>query len=157
NDLGAAAPDLSGQFKATGRVSGTTDNLSSITDISGGVAAKGMSLGDLTAYIAVYGLPWQPNGQITAHGSPLHPPCDVAIAMRRQSDGVAIDIKRASWKSLQAGGALALPIATTVPTGSLHVTMARLADLAPLVAQPITGSVQAGLDATADKLHLTLQ
>ena len=33
-----------------------------------------------------------------------------------------------------------------VPTGNLHVAMTRLADLAPLVGQPIAGSVQATLD-----------
>jgi translocation and assembly module TamB len=157
NDLGAADPGLSGQFKATGRVSGATDNLSSTTDISGGGAAKGMSSGDLTAHIAIDGLPAKPRGQITAQGSLLDAPVDVAIAMRRQSDAVAIDIQRASWKSLQASGALEVPIATMVPAGNVHIAMTRLADLAPLVGQPIAGSVQAALDATADKLHLTLQ
>ncbi len=66
------------------------------------------------------------------------------MAMRRQSDGLAIDIQRAAWKSLQAGGALELPTATMVPARqTCMLAMTRLADLAPLVGQPIAGSAQA--------------
>ena len=79
------------------------------------------------------------------------------MAMRRTSDGFAIDIQRASWKSLQAGGTLQMPTSTMVPAGNLHIAMTRMADLAPLVGRPMAGSLDAALNATADKLHLTLR
>ena len=106
NDLAAADPGLSGAvFKTTGRVSGATDNLSSITDINGGVRGEGDVIGD-SAHIAIDGLPAKPRRSDHGARFAARAPVDVAIAMRRQTDGVAIDIQRASWKSLQAGGTL---------------------------------------------------
>ncbi|HTI84648.1 MAG TPA: translocation/assembly module TamB domain-containing protein [Acetobacteraceae bacterium] len=156
SDLAAAEPSLQGQLQATGKVSGATDDLSLTTDINGGVATRGYSSGALTAHIAASGLPNNPNGRITVQGSLLDAPVDLAVAMRRTSDGLAVDIQKANWKSLDAGGALQMPMATMVPAGDLHVSMKRLADLEPLLRRKIAGSVEAALNATPDKLHLTL-
>ena len=156
SDLAAAEPSLQGQLQATGKVSGTTDDLSLTTDINGGVATRGYSSGALTAHIVANGLPNNPSGTITVQGTLLDAPVDLAVAMRRTSDGLAVDIQKADWKSLQAGGALQMPTATMVPTGDLHVSMKRLADLEPLLKRKVAGSVEAALNATPDKLHLTL-
>lgn len=157
SDLTAAEPSLAGQFMATGRVSGTTDNLAMISDINGGVSARGMSSGELKAHIAIDGLPNAPSGQITAQGTLLDAPVNVAVAMRRDSNGLSIEIQQAKWKSLEAGGAVELPTSTMVPAGKVHLAMTRLADVAPLVGRAIAGSVKVSLDATADKLHATAQ
>ena len=156
SDLAAAEPTLQGQFQATGKVTGTTDNLNLTSDMNGGVAMRGMSSGALTAHIEANGLPNNASGSITAQGSLLDSPVDVAVAMRRTSDGFAIDIQRASWRSLQASGALTMPTSTMVPAGDLHISMTRLADVAPLVGKPVSGSLNAALNATPDKLHATL-
>lgn len=156
-DLAAADPSLRGQLQATGKVSGTTDNLNLTSDINGGVATRGVSSGALTAHIAVRGLPNNPSGTITAQGALLDAPVDLAVAMQRTSDGFAVDIQRASWKSLQAGGTLQMPTSTMVPSGNLHIAMTRMADLAQLVGKPVAGSLDAALNATPDKLHLTLR
>ena len=47
NDLAAAEPHLGGQFKATGTVAGRVDDLRLTADITGSVAAQGMSSGAL--------------------------------------------------------------------------------------------------------------
>lgn len=156
DDLAAAEPDLQGQLQATGKVSGATDNLSLTTDINGGVATRGYSSGALTAHIAANGLPDNPNGTISMQGTLLDAPVDLAVAMRRTGDGLAVDIQKANWKSLKASGALQMPTATMVPAGDLHLSMTRLADLEPLLGRKVAGSVEAALNATPDKLHLTL-
>lgn len=156
-DLAAADPSLQGQLQATGKVSGATDNLDVTSDINGGVATRGLSSGGLAAHIAVNGLPNNPSGTITAQGSLLDAPVDLAVAMQRTGDGFAIDIQRATWKSLQAGGTLQMPTSTMVPAGNLHVAMTRMADLAPLLGRPLAGSLDAALNATPEKLHLTLR
>ncbi len=156
SNLAAAEPSLQGQLQATGKVSGATDDLSLTTDINGGVATRGYSSGALNAHIAASGLPNNPNGTITVQGTLLDAPVDLAVAMRRTSDGLAVDIQKANWKSLDAGGALQMPTATMVPAGDLHVSMTRLADLEPLLGRKVAGSVEAALNATPDKLHLTL-
>lgn len=155
-DLAAAEPSLQGQLQATGKVSGAMDDLSLTTDINGGVATRGYSSGALTAHIAASGLPNNPSGTITVEGSLLDAPVDLALAMRRTSDGLAVDIQKASWKSLEAGGAVQVPTATMVPAGDMHLSMKRLADLEPLLRRKVAGSVEAALKATPEKLHLTL-
>ncbi len=157
NDLAAVEPTLAGQLQATGKVSGATDDLALTADINGGVATRGMSAGALTMKINMHGLPRDPNATITAQGSLLDAPLNLAVSLKRQDNGLAIDIERASWKSLQAGGSLQMPTDTMVPAGSLHVAMTRLADLAPLVGRPLAGSLTAALDASPDKAHLTAE
>ncbi len=147
-DLAAAEPQLGGELRATGTIVGATDDLTMTADIGGSVAARGMSSGALTVRIDASGLPTHASGRITARGDLLGAPVDLAVALRQAGDGLAIDIERAAWKSLEAGGALQLPTATMLPTGNLHVAMTRLADLAPLVGQPIGGNVRATLTAT---------
>ena len=148
SDLAAAEPRLAGELKATGKITGTTDDVSMTADVGGSVAAHGMSSGALTMRIEANGLPGHPSGRITANGELLDAPIELAVALRQAGDGLAIDIERATWKSLEAGGALQLPTATMVPIGNLHVAMTRLADLTPLVGQPIAGSVRATLAAS---------
>ena len=148
NDLAAAEPSLGGQLRATGTIAGALDDIGVTADIGGTVAAQGISSGALTAKIEASGLPRHPSGHIVAGGELLGAPVDVAVALRQANDGLAIDIERASWKSLEAGGALQLPAATMVPVGDLHLAMMRLADLSPLVGRPVAGNVRATLNAT---------
>ncbi|HME20094.1 MAG TPA: translocation/assembly module TamB domain-containing protein [Acetobacteraceae bacterium] len=148
SDLAAAEPQLGGQLRATGTINGATDDLTMTADIDGSLAVRGMSSGTLSMRVDASGLPMHAGGRITARGDLLGAPVDLAVALRQADDGLAIDIERAAWKSLDVGGALQLPTATMVPTGNLHVAMTRLADLAPLIGQPIGGSVQATLTAT---------
>jgi translocation and assembly module TamB len=148
NDLAAAEPRLAGELQATGKVAGTTDDLNLTADLGGSVAAHGMSSGALAMNIEANGLPGHPSGWITAHGDLLNAPVELAVTLRQAGDGLAIDIERATWKSLEAGGALQVPTATMVPIGNMRLAMTRLADLAPLVGKPIAGSVQATLVAT---------
>jgi translocation and assembly module TamB len=156
SDLAAAAPTLAGQLQAKGQVGGTTDNLDLTADLTGGVATRGMSSGTLTSRIEVHGLPHDANARITAQGSLLDAPIDLAVALQQQPDGLSIDIERADWKSAHAEGAISLPTTTMVPAGKLRIAMGRLDDLAPLLGRTIAGSMSADLDATSDKARVSV-
>jgi translocation and assembly module TamB len=156
SDLAAAEPTLSGQLQANGHAGGTTDNLDLTADLTGGIAVRGTSSGTLTSHIEVHGLPNNPNARITAQGSLLDAPVELAVTLQRQADGLSIDIERAKWKSAHAEGTMSLPTSTMVPAGHLRVAMGRLDELAPLIGQRIAGSVTADLDASPAKAHLTL-
>jgi translocation and assembly module TamB len=149
SDLAAAEPRLGGELRATGAITGAIDSLNLTADIGGSVAAHGMSSGALSAHIEAIGLPNRPSGTITARGDLLDAPVDLAVSLRQADGGLAINIERANWKSLQASGALQLPAATMVPTGDLRLEMTRLADLAPLVGRPVAGSIRASVSAPA--------
>ena len=156
SDLAAAEPTLSGQLQANGHAGGATDNLDLTADLTGGVAVRGTSSGTLTSRIEVHGLPNNANARITAQGSLLDAPIELAVALQQQADGLAIDIERADWKSAHAEGAMNLPTSTMVPAGHVKIAMGRLDELAPLLGQRIAGSLNADLDASPAKAHLTL-
>ena len=156
NDLAAAEPSLGGQLRATGTVTGRIDDINLAADIGGNVTAQGMASGALSAHVEAHGLPNHPSGTVTARGDLLDAPLDLAVDLRQVSDGLAVDIQRASWKSFEAAGALQLPTATMVPTGDLHLKMTRLADLAPLIGRPIAGSLQAAISAPSGGPQSTL-
>jgi translocation and assembly module TamB len=156
SDLAAAEPTLSGQLQANGHAGGTTDNLDLTADLTGGVAVRGTSSGTLTSRIEVNGLPGNANARITAQGSLLDAPIELAATLQQQAEGLSLDIEQADWKSANAEGSISLPAATMVPAGHLRIAMGRLDELAPLIGQRIAGSLNGDLDASPAKAHLTL-
>ncbi|HUB44637.1 MAG TPA: translocation/assembly module TamB domain-containing protein [Acetobacteraceae bacterium] len=155
-DLAAVDPSLTGAINATGHVGGPEQDLAATVDLHGNVGTKGVESGPLTVRIAAQGLPKHPSGTVTAQGALLNAPVDLAADVSEQDGAIHVAVQRASWKSLQAGGALTLPSGARIPEGSLHVRMARLGDLAPLLHQALAGSIEAALDATQSTAKLTL-
>ena len=155
-DLAALDPSLDGAIAATGHLGGPEQDLAGTAELKGHVGAQGLESGPLTVRVAAQGLPDHPSGTIAAQGALLGAPIDLAAAVARQDGAIRVTVQRADWKSLQAGGALTLPAGAKVPQGSLHLRITRLADLAPLLHQPLTGSIDAMLDATQDTAKLTV-
>ena len=155
-DLSAVQPTLQGQMHAKGHIGGTTQDLTVAADLTGDVTAKGYKSGHFTAHLQAKGLPKTPSGRITAQGSLLGAPVELAMAAQKLANGayhVAID--RADWKSAHAQGALTVNPPALVPQGQLTFAMTRLADLDPLLHERLAGSVSAKLDATASEARLT--
>jgi len=158
SDLSMVAPQLGGEMAAKLHAAGPLEDLAAHADLTGRVAAKGMDSGPFTASLDATGLPGKPQATLAAQGSLLGAPLDLAASARRQDDGtLALDIQRAKWKSVEAGGAATLPRGATIPQGSLHLAVARLDDLAPLVGQKLAGSLTAALEADARRARLTLE
>jgi len=154
--LAALDPGLRGAIDASGHVGGPEQDLAATADLRGNIGTKGVDSGPLTLRIAAQGLPNHPSGTITAQGALLNAPIDLAAYVSRQDGAIHVDVRRAAWKSLEAGGALTLPAGAKVPEGHLHLRMTRLADLAPLLHQPLAGSIEAAVDATKTTAKLTL-
>ncbi len=158
-DLTAIQPTLSGRLDVKGRVGGKLDALAVQADIGADLAAKGYTSGHLTATLDATGLPAKPHATIEAGGTLLNAPLSLALTADEAGGAIKLDIGQASWKSLKAGGAASLIPPATLPTGSLHIDLGRLADLEPLLGRPIAGQANATLDSndTAAKLMLTLR
>ena len=158
-DLAALDPALIGAIDASGQISGPEQDLAATADLHGNIGARGVESGPVTVHIAAQGLPDHPSGTVTAQGALLNAPIDLALDVSRQDGGIRVAVQRADWKSLQAGGILTLPAGAKIPQGTLHLRMARLSDLTPLLHRSLAGSIDAALDATktAAKLTLTAQ
>ena len=154
--LAALTPNLAGRMATEGRLSGPLDQLDLSTDLKGEMAAAGMPSGPITAKLRLHGLPAAPAGELTARGVLDRSPLDLAIAMERDGGALRIDIQRARWKSAHAEGKLTLPEGAPLPEGKMELRMARLEDLQPLLGQPLTGRVEATLEATQKQLRLRL-
>jgi translocation and assembly module TamB len=149
-DLGTVRPGASGQVTGRGHISGPPTALSVTADLTGDVASEGNHLDQVTAHLAFDGLPEAPAGRVTASGTVLGAPLSLALAAERHNGDLHFVIDSAAWKSLTAAGALDLAAGATLPTGKITLAMPRLADLAPLVGQPIAGSLTASVDATPE-------
>ncbi len=146
-DLAAVQPNISGKLDIAGRVSGPLQDLSATAEIGADVAAKGFSSGHITAKIAATHLPEEPHATATAEGTLLDAPLSLSFNADRTDGTIHATIERLAWKSLNAAGAFSLAQGATVPTGSLRLTMTRLADLQPLLGRPIAGAATIALDA----------
>ncbi len=157
SDLTAVQPSLKGKLAAQGHVGGTPQDLSVAADLSGEIATEGINSGELSAHLQAHGLPNVPNGQVTAQGSLLGAPIELAMAAQRGADGaIHVTIDRADWKSAHADGAISAAPPYTAPEGRLTFAMTQFADLAPLLGRSIAGSADATLDATAAEAKLAV-
>lgn len=156
-DLTAVQPSLSGRMEAKGQAAGKLNDLAVTADIGADLAAKGFSPGHVSARIDASGLPGTPHATIKADGTLLNAPLSLALMAEESAGTIVVDIGQASWKSLQAGGKASLKLPAVIPTGSVHLTIGRLADFEPLLGRPVAGEAKATLDsdATAAKLTLT--
>jgi len=156
NDLAAIRPDLAGTIAAHGHAGGSPESLSISSDLTGNLAAKGQRLEQVNAHVAMNGLPSAPTGRLTADGILFDAPLDVAIDARRKDASIHLVIDRTSWKSLTASGTLDVPTGGALPTGKLTLNMSNLADLAPLIGEPIAGDVSASVDSGPDATRINV-
>jgi translocation and assembly module TamB len=158
-DLSAVRPGLSGTFDAKGHAGGALDALAVQADLGADVAAKGYSSGHITATVDATGLPNAPHATVNANGTLLEAPLTLALTADKTGDAIKVDIAKAAWKSLEAGGTASLTPPAVIPSGHLHIGLGRLADIEPLLGRPITGQANATLDSDdrTAKLALTLK
>ncbi len=156
-DLSVVQPNLAGNLHASGRFDGSTDNLAVTADISGAVGTPGSAAAPLTARLAAQGIPNTPSGTLTAQGTLLDAPLNLAVQAERRKDTFSLTIDRADWKSAHAEGALSLTPPATLPRGTLKFAMPRLDELAPLLGRRVGGSAAANLTGDAGTVHLTAE
>ena len=168
DDLAALTPAVSGHLDAAGRVAGspsqgssdaaggplasgaTPSGLALQADIHGDFGAKSVPRGPITAHIRAQGLPSNPSGSVQAQGRFDNAPLALQAELARQPDGgFHVLLRRADWRSLAASADLVLAHGAKLPVGSVSARMTRLADLAPVVHQPLAGSFSAKVDLPA--------
>ncbi len=162
-DLTNLQPALTGQLDVRGKTTGPVTDLALTADLSGEIGTIGQASGPITAHLDIASLTTAPSARLTAEGSLFGAPMTLAMAVAEDAGGVRVTIDRADWKSLHAEGAVSLrPEALAggaVPTGMVRLTMGRLADLTPLVGQPVEGNLDASLttDRNTAQLSATLR
>lgn len=157
SDLAAIQPDVSGKLDVKGQVTGKLDDIAVKADVVTNVTAKGYKSGQVTAHIDATGLPSAPKASITAGGTLLDAPLNLVLTADRTNNVIHANIGTLSWKSLTAGGAVSYEPPTVLPSGDLHLTFTRLADLQPLLNKPISGSAAMTLHADGQGDHVSLQ
>ena len=100
-------------------------------------------------------MPHSPHAQVTAQGSLLGSPLQLAASGAKQQDGAfQLSIRQADWKSASAHGELTLPPGSKVPVGTLQLAVQRLADFSALAGRTLTGAVTATISATSAQASL---
>jgi translocation and assembly module TamB len=155
-DLAAVQPTLTGKADANGHAGGTVDAATVQADITADIGAKDGEPGHLTAHIDATGLPKTPHAAVTADGTLLDAPLALTLTADQANGETKVDISRATWKSLQALGNVALTPPAVLPTGKLKIALEHLADLEPLLGKPITGQAEATLDSDAQAARLAV-
>jgi translocation and assembly module TamB len=159
SDLAAVQPGLAGHMEMRGKTTGPLTDLALTADLSGEVAAIGQVSGPIIAHLDVTSLTAAPNARLTAEGQLLGAPMTLAMAVVEELGSVRVSIDRADWKSVHADGAISLRqealSGESVPTGAIRLTMARLADLTPLLGQSVEGSLDASPTTDRDTVRLS--
>jgi translocation and assembly module TamB len=156
SDLAAIQPSVSGTLDAKGHVAGKLNDLAVQAELGADLAAKGYKSGHITATVDATGLPAAPHATVNANGTLLDAPLILALTADEANGTMKVDIGRAAWKSLQAGGAVSLTPPAVLPTGHLHLDIGRLADFEPLVGRRIAGQANATLDSDDKSAKLVL-
>ncbi len=157
--LAALHADVSGTLDAKGHVEGPLTSLALTSDLTANLSARGYHPGQITARVTAQGLPNAPTAKVSAMGSLLDAPLTLDLAVEPRDGVPFVTLSRLAWKSLSGSGTIAIPSGEVLPTGQMDIAMTHLADLTPLLGQPVTGALTArfeGKDQQAN-LHATLK
>ena len=149
SDLSAASPAVIGALQASGHVQGPQTSMDIDADVSGDVGTKQIPKGPLKLTVRAGGLPSAPSGTIDAQGRFDNASVTIQAQVQRTADGAMhAFLKHADWKSFTADADVGLAPGAKVPAGKLTFRMTRLADLAPLLGQPVAGALSANVVTT---------
>jgi translocation and assembly module TamB len=149
-NLAAVSPQARGALQASGKIQGPQTGLAVTADIRGDIGTDTIRKGPIDVSLSAQNLPSSPSGTITAQGSFAGAPVTLDATLGVQADGsLHAVLNRAAWKSFSAGADLIFAKGAMFPAGTLDARMARLADLAPVLHQPLQGAFTASIATTA--------
>ncbi|MCQ8279737.1 translocation/assembly module TamB domain-containing protein [Acetobacteraceae bacterium KSS8] len=144
--LAKALPSLRGGLLISGTAQGPTDDLSAHLLADGTPGTATLPPGKLHLVVDAAHLPKAPQGTIALDGTLDRAPLTVRAEAARLADGTLhLVLNALDWKSATGRADMSLPAGAKLPLGSLHLHMARLADLRAVIGQPISGAVQADI------------
>ena len=156
-DVAAAAPTLVGALQVRGRVAGPLDRMAAQADLSGTLGLHGTASAPLTATVRAENLPATPSATITLQGTLGGDRLSLMASGSRTADGaVRMDITEGNWKSAHAEARLGLAPGAALPSGTASLRMGNLGELAPLIGQKVTGSIDARAVFDAAEANVTV-
>lgn len=148
-DLAKISPAVVGTLKVSGKVSGPSNSLSTVADLTTTLSIHGSPKGTVSASVRAQGLPKEPRGSVEAHGdldgAPLHLDVDIE---RGKGDIVNAVVHRVDWKSAHIDGELASGADVAQARGHLRLSMTQLADLDRLLGSTIQGGISGDIALT---------
>ena len=142
--LQRALPSLRGALTIAGTATGPVKDIAAHLTADGDPGTATMATGPLHLVVDAQHLPSAPTGTVSLAGSLDRAPLTLrAEAARLAGGALHLTLDALSWKSLGGHADLTLPAGARLPLGTLDLRMARLADLRPVIGQPISGSVLA--------------
>jgi translocation and assembly module TamB len=142
-------PTVGGSLETTGSVDGPLQSLTTDVQVRSTVAVHGAPPGTIAATLQARGLPAAPSGVFQASGTFDGAPLRLEASLKQAAPNTFhIVIPRMTWKSLAVNGDLTAGRNLAAARGSLHLRMAHLDDLQPLIGKPIRGAVAANIDLT---------
>ena len=148
-DLSALSPQALGAVTLAGEISGAPGHLTLTSIVKGEAGSRQFAKGPIDIDVTANNLPAAPDARI--HGTFRLRDKDAvldATASTGADGAIHAVLTRADWKSMSARGDIMLP-KSGQPTGKLALSAGSLADVAPLLGQPLGGNLKAALNATA--------
>ncbi|HEY6825001.1 MAG TPA: translocation/assembly module TamB domain-containing protein, partial [Steroidobacteraceae bacterium] len=129
-----------------GQVEGPLTSLASELQLTSAVSIRGSPRETLEASIKARGLPALESATLQAHGQLEGAPLQLDASLDRAAGGALhLLVRRAGWKSAQIEGELTTAANMSAGRGGLRLSMARLADLQPLLGTSLEGSLSGSL------------
>ncbi len=154
-DLHRLAPALRGTLAAAGTLSGPPGSLAARLTARGTLAAGRFPLAPAELALNLTGLPAAPAGTLNAEATLYGAPLIAKLRLARRNGAAHLAIDQLHWKSLRADGTLDLPAGASRPVGMVAVGLSRLADLQPILGQPLSGALSAKLQAEPGALRVS--
>lgn len=144
-DLSRLTATIAGTLTLRGSLIGSTDSAALTVKGTALAATKGMAKQAITIAAEATGLPKLKSANLRLSGyfdgAPVKLNTDITAS---GADAWKLSITEGSWRSARLLGAVT--IANTAPRGSLRLAVANLADVAPLLGAPLTGSIEASTE-----------
>lgn len=147
--LALVVPTVGGSLETTGSADGPLQSLTANVQVRSTVAVRGAPPGTIEASLQARGLPSAPSAALQANGKFDGAPLQLEASVEQAAGKTFhIVIPHVTWKSLAVNGDLTAGKSLAAARGSLHLRMAHLADLQPLIGKPLGGAIAADIDLT---------
>ena len=149
SDLTRLSPAVIGTLKASGKVVGPSNSLSTTADLTSTLSIHGSPTGTVSASVRAQGLPKTPRGTVEAHGDLDGAPLQLNVDLERgDRDVIHAIVRHADWKSAHIEGDVTSGTDVSRARGAIKLRMDQLADLNRLLGSTLQGSVAGNVTLT---------
>ena len=142
-DLGFSSSELSGELRASGRLSGAPSALVGDAELSSALSIRGSPPGTVSAVLHARGLPAAASGTVEVHGTLDGAPLDIEAAVDRDAhNGAHAVIRKADWRSAHLEGELSFERSVADGRGQVRFRLGQLGDLERVLGAHLLGSLE---------------